>query len=150
MQRRVIQTGAWLAGGLVIAVGILGFWQGLDYPLGTARRMGPGYLPLMLSGLMIVLGVLLVLVEGRRPEAGLSERPAVRGFIAVLASICAFALLIERFGLVPAVVATVLISSLADARTKPVAAVILAAAAALLAVVIFIWGLSLPMDAFRW
>ena len=55
----------------------------MNYQMGTAVRMGPGYFPTVLGGLMVVLGV-LVLIEsvatfvapppGRMPQL-ISDRP---------------------------------------------------------------------------
>ena len=42
------------AGLLLILVGAGGFLMALDYPLGTAMRMGPGYFPRVLAGIYVL------------------------------------------------------------------------------------------------
>ena len=49
-----------LAGLLFIAFGLLFGVQALGLELGTAFRMGPGYFPLVLSGILILLGLAIV------------------------------------------------------------------------------------------
>ena len=43
----------------------LGLWLSRDYPIGTALRMGTGYVPRLLCWLLLGLGV-IVLVQGLR------------------------------------------------------------------------------------
>ena len=59
-----------LAGLLFIAVAVLGLWISRDYPIGTALRMGTGYVPRLLCWLLFGLGV-IVLVQGLRERLGL-------------------------------------------------------------------------------
>ena len=48
-----------LAGLLFIAVAVLGLWISRDYPIGTALRMGTGYVPRLLCWLLFGLGVIV-------------------------------------------------------------------------------------------
>ena len=93
-----------LAGLLFIAVGALGLWLSRDYPIGTALRMGTGYVPRLLCWLLLGLGA-VVLVQGLREAQ--DARPlssadiwALRPVIFVTASLVIFGLSIERLGLV--------------------------------------------------
>ena len=54
-----------LAGLLFIGVAILGLWLSRDYPIGTALRMGTGYVPRLLCWILLGLGA-VVLVQGLR------------------------------------------------------------------------------------
>src|SRR5262249_59907775 len=58
-----------LAGLLFIAVAVLGLWISRDYPIGTALRMGTGYVPRLLCWLLLGLGA-VVLVQGLREGQG--------------------------------------------------------------------------------
>ena len=62
-----------LAGLLFIGVAVLGLWLSRDYPIGTALRMGTGYVPRLLCWILLGLGA-VVLVQGLR-EAQDRERP---------------------------------------------------------------------------
>ena len=47
------------AGLLLMAIAAFFGWQTLDLEIGTSLRMGPGYFPMVLSGLLFVLGALV-------------------------------------------------------------------------------------------
>ena len=46
-----------LAGLMFLAIGAVAIWMAQDYPIGSALRMGPGYFPIVLSGIMILFGI---------------------------------------------------------------------------------------------
>ena len=50
-----------LAGLMFVAVGALGLWISRDYPIGTALRMGTGYVPRLLCWVLLGLGVVIFL-----------------------------------------------------------------------------------------
>ena len=52
-----------LAGLLFIAVAVIGLWASRDYPIGTATRMGTGYVPRLLCWILLGLG-LVIFVPG--------------------------------------------------------------------------------------
>ena len=60
------------AGALFIVLGVgFGLNAYLSLDLGTTMRMGPGYFPLLLSGLLVILGVAILLrAFGAPNEAG--------------------------------------------------------------------------------
>ena len=45
-----------LSAGLFIGLAVIGLWLNQDHNLGTARRMGPGYMPMLVFWLQIILG----------------------------------------------------------------------------------------------
>ena len=104
-----------LAGLLFMAVAAFGLWVSRDYPVGTALRMGTGYVPRLLCWVLLGLGA-LILVQGLRAAVRgrcARSRPAWRAVIAVTAALVLFALSIERLGLVVAIVLLVGIGALA-------------------------------------
>jgi hypothetical protein len=79
--------------------------------------MGPGYVPRMLSLILLALGFVICIVaviSGSEPV----ERPKWKPITLVTIGIVCFALLFERAGLIPALVVLVLISSLAGEEFK--------------------------------
>jgi hypothetical protein len=140
-----------LAGGsIAIAIGGFAVWEASGYTIGELSRMGPGYFPVALGVVMIGLGAALIF-EGRRADAEPAENPAWRTLIAVLTGIGAFALLLERTGLVPASVALVLLAALAEPQYRPGQTVLLALAISAISVLVFTVLIGLPLPAFaRW
>ena len=61
-----------LSGVMFIAFGLVALYFGRNLALGTTVRMGPGYVPHMLSYIMLVLGgiiAVVALVDGRRDRS---------------------------------------------------------------------------------
>ena len=50
-----------LSAGLLIVLAAVGLWLNMDHTMGTARRMGPGYMPFLSFSIMLGLGVLVLL-----------------------------------------------------------------------------------------
>jgi hypothetical protein len=48
-----------IAGGIFILLALIGYWLNLDHTLGTARRMGPGYMPMLSFWLLGGIGVIV-------------------------------------------------------------------------------------------
>lgn len=137
-----------LVGGLALAVlGAAFAWGALDLPLGTARRMGPGYLPLVVAGIAILLGLLIAVSALGR--AGRIPPIEWRPFLGVLAGLAAFGIAVRPLGLLPAIVLAVLASATADARSRPLPALALALFLAGAAHLVFIVGLRLPLVPWR-
>lgn len=147
-----IDAACLIGGGLAIAIGGFAAWEASAYPLGTLNRMGPGYFPVALGGLLMALGGALGLSGlrwGKTAPAPL-EPPNLRSLIFVLTGIAAFAALVRTAGLVPATVALVVLSSLSERRIRPLQVALLAIAVSLLCVLLFRVLIGLPLPAFRW
>lgn len=137
------------AGAVPIGIGLLTLFETWALPLGSSRNMGPGYFPTLLGILMILLGVGIIVVEGRQEDVN-PPRVALRPLLAISLAIIAFALLVKRFGLAPAVMAATIISSAADRDMRPVGTLVYAIILALFTVVLFQYVLGLRVEAIRW
>jgi hypothetical protein len=138
-----------LAGLMFMAVAIFALWISRNYPIGTAVRMGTGYVPRLLSWVMLGLG-LLILVQDvwSRTHEQIVDAEAVsfvRPMLFVTASIVAFGLTIERLGLVIATMLLIGIGSLAGPGKRPLETLIAAAVMAAASVAIFILALGLTI-----
>ncbi len=106
-----------LSGLMFIGFGLSVLYFGQKLAVGTSVRMGPGYVPHMLSYILLALGGIICVVAlyagGETVEA-----PKWRPITMVTIGIVAFALLLESFGLFPALVALVIISSLGGDEFK--------------------------------
>jgi len=138
-----------VCGGLLIVFGLgVSWYAAASYDLGTVRRMGPGMFPTALGVILAVLGLLIMVPAFFRT----GERPYIRFFapVFVLAGVAGFALLVRPFGLIPAILAVVVISSLAELKVRPVSLTLLSAGMCLLAWLVFRVGLGMTMPMFRW
>jgi hypothetical protein len=133
-----------LSGLLFITVAVFGLWVSHNYPVGTALRMGTGYMPRLLCWLLLGLGA-LVLAQGlRQPAAPLrSSAQSLRAMLSVTLALVAFALSIERLGLVLAIVLLTGIGALATRALRPLETAIAALVLIALSWGIFIEGLGL-------
>jgi hypothetical protein len=115
-----------------------------DLPMGRLVRMGPGYLPIVLCYLLGGIG-LIIAARGFTIDGPKLEAWAWRPLIALIASLIAFALLLDRAGLVLAIVTTTVIASSAAAPFRPVTSLILGVALSFMSTVLFVWLLGLPL-----
>src|SRR3977135_2431089 len=134
-----------LAGLMFIAIAALGLWVSRDYPIGTALRMGTGYVPRLLCWILMGLGA-AVLVQGLREKDAPPQRTSCRPrmpIVVVTTSLVAFAFAIEQLGLVLSILLLVGIGAIA-ARDIRIWETLLAALVLVgLAWAIFILGLGL-------
>jgi uncharacterized membrane protein len=136
-----------LAGLLFIATGGLFTFQSLGLELGTTFRMGPGYFPLVLSLILVLLG-LVVLVQATRVQGEPVGALAWRGMLLILPAPILFGLTVRGLGFVPALFLTALVASFASSKMNPIVAVILSAAVTLFSTLVFINALGLPFRLF--
>ena len=137
------QSDFW-CGLLFVAIGATVLVMAGQYRLGTAARMGPGYFPTLLGGLLVFLGFTLaipaVFKDGEKVPR-LHWRPLVM----VLLSIAAFGVALEYFGFAIAVAVLVVVGSLADPDLRPHETASLAVFLVLFSIGIFVGLLGLPL-----
>jgi len=57
------------AGLMLIAIGAAAIFVARNYPFGTALRMGPGFFPVVLGGLLIAFGLAVLAIGLRQGES---------------------------------------------------------------------------------
>jgi len=115
------------------------------YSLGSAGKMGPGYFPLLLGGVLAGLGAILIarsIVITGEPVARLHLLPLT----IVAAAICLFGVMIEPLGLVLALAVLTVLSAVAGRRFRPLETAALTLALIVLSVGIFVYALGLPLN----
>lgn len=130
---------------IYVGLGALFMWFGQDYRMGTGARMGPGYFPIVLSGILIVLGLISIgrsfLVEGEKVGA-IAWKPM--GL--TMAACIAFAVLLKPLGLIFSLAALCLISFRASQFFKiDRVAVIGLLGLIVFCVLVFVKGLGVPL-----
>lgn len=136
-----------LAGLTIAAVGGWFFVGAFDYRIGTAVRMGPGYLPMVFGIITVVLGLAIVLLALGRD--GKLPLPAPRACLAVLISIAGFALVLPRAGLIPAALVAVMIATRGDRDARLTTSLLLAVCVAASSWFVFVELLGMAMPVFR-
>ena len=132
------------AGLMFIAFGLFFLvWAQINYQMGSAVRMGPGYFPSVLGGLLAFLGV-LVLVDAFVEAGAKVPRFHFRPVFFILAGCLAFAYLLKPLGLVGAIIALVFIGAFGGHEFKFKEVAILAAVMIVFSVLVFVKGLTLP------
>lgn len=136
-----------LSAALVALIGVFFVLGVRNLEFGTARMMGPGYFPVTLGAILLCLAVAILITGSLRREE-ITERFAIRPFIAVLASVLVFTLTVEPAGLVPAVAIATLVASTASPMAKLRTAIATSVVTAGLCWLIFIVGLGVPVRPF--
>ncbi len=132
------------AGVLFIAFGLGAIIVGSNYTLGTAARMGPGYFPRILGGLLVLLGLALALRALRfngPPLPGWKWRPV----LVVLTSVAAFGLIVNHAGVVLSTILLIVASSAASHEFRLRESIVAGCILAALAVGVFVIGLKLQL-----
>jgi len=131
------------AGVMFLGVGGVAMIASRSYPLGTTLRMGPGYFPTLLGGILILFGI-YVLVRGLRSNEKIQSNWSPRALIALPLSMALFGITMHYAGFVPAIVVLIFASAASGREFKVVHILLLTAFLCLLSVAAFIWGLGLP------
>src|SRR5215468_5711838 len=124
------------AGFMFAAFGAIFALGARQYSIGTLDEMGPGFLPLCVGILLVLVGVLLIaksLIAGGDALAEFSIPP----LLLITCSICAFALIFPHLGLVAAIFVLTVIAARASPEFRLSEAVLLAALLAALSAGVF-------------
>lgn len=136
------------AGLLYLGIGTATLYIALDYNMGNAVRMGPGYFPRVLGGILVVLGMVAIIRSIVKPGEPLGDI-AWKSAGLVSGAMAMFGMLLVPAGLLFALLALILASASASVafgwRVRPLLAMLglIGFCAAL-----FVGGLHLPMPLF--
>ena len=144
------------SGLMFTVVGTAFAWGATTYSVGTGARMGPGYFPLMLGILMALIG-LGIMFSGLTVETADGEKIgkwAWKQVVFIQGANLAFGILlgglpsigVPAMGMIIAIYALVIISSLAGHEFKLPTVLILATVLAIGSYIAFIWALKLQIQ----
>jgi hypothetical protein len=133
-----------VAGVLFAAAGAAAIVIGVNYPLGTAARMGPGYFPRILGILLIVLGSALAL-RALKLQGAPIPRWHWKPTIIVLGSVVLFGAIVNSVGLALSTVILIVLASAASPEFRPKESVVSGIALAVLSISVFVIGLKLQL-----
>lgn len=134
-----------LAGVFVSAVGLYFSLAGMEYSFGSASRMGPGYMPVVLGCILVVLGMSIMIPAFFRK--GDSIEVSWDSLIASLLSLCVFALVLNTIGVFFSTVVAVLIAGIPK-KISYMKRIVIALAIAVVTSLIFVTGLNMNISMF--
>ena len=126
-----------------------------NYRLGDSARMGPGYFPLLLGGILSVMGLIVAVLSLRSSaEANTVGAIAWKPLILIITANLVFGVLlgglpslnVPALGLVIAIYALVVIAAMAGTRFSLKSALVLGTVLAIGSYLTFIVGLSLQFQ----
>jgi hypothetical protein len=130
--------------GLVFAgTGAVAMFIARTYPFGTTLRMGPGYFPRLLGGILICFGI-YVMVRGLRNFEKIQGNWSVRALIVLPLSMVLFGVVMELGGFIPALAVLIFVSAASGREFKFKEVLLLTVLLTVMSVAMFIWGLGLP------
>jgi len=137
------------AGILFVAVGSLYGGIALEtLPMNSAREMGPGYMPVILSSIVVLIGLAVVVrsffIAQETPFGKVAWRPVVMLSLAAIV----FATFLDQLGLFPAVLATAFIACLSSSQIGYRQAILIAVGLAAFCTLVFGYGVGLPIPLF--
>ena len=147
MKTPLQQNRDFLAGMLFLLIGGIGLYVALSYPFGTLQKMGPGYFPRVLSGILIAFGF-VTLIRGLKSGEKVQGTWGWFPLVMLTISLVAFGFLMEHFGMIPALVVMLFTAAYAGKEAKFREIAVLTVIACIAATAIFIWGLKLPFPLF--
>lgn len=143
MRFNLLSNRDFLAGLMFIVTGAVAMFISRDYPMGSALRMGPGYFPMVLGGIMIAFGI-YVMTRGLRTQEKVQGNWSLRALFVLPLATVIFGVLMEEAGFIPALVALIFISAAAGDQFKWLEVLVMAIALTAVSVALFIYGLGLP------
>ncbi len=128
----------------LLACAGLAWWFGRGLSVGTAFRMGPGYIPRLLTWIILGFGLLLLLRAFVLHGPRLAPWP-LRPLVLVLGGMLVFAFSVERAGLLIASLLVVGLAALASPQNRWRSVLALSVGLALAACALFPLLLQLPL-----
>ena len=143
MNPSILNNKDFWAGLLLIAVGATAMFIARNYGFGTALRMGPGFFPIILGGVLIVFG-LYMLASGLRQPEKIAGSWSLRALIILPLSLILFGVLMEHGGFVPAMIVLIFGSATASTEFRFVEVLLFSLGLTALSAAVFVWALGLP------
>ena len=132
------------AGAVFAAIGFAFMAGALTLDIGSAFKMGPGYFPLVLSGLLALLGLVVMAKSVNMPPETIGTVPW-RGLVLILAAPVIFGATVRGTGLLIALPLAIFAAASASRRAGLAVAIALVVGLTVFCVLVFGYGLGLPL-----
>ena len=147
MKADLLRSKDFVAGLLFLAIGAGAIAVARDYPFGTAMRMGSGYFPTVLGGILVLFGVYLM-ARGVRLRAQVPIAWGWKPLGCIVLSMVLFGFLFPRLGLVPALIALFFTSAAGGREFRFREVLALTVVMTAFALIVFVYVLKLPFQLF--
>lgn len=142
------------AGALMALIGAGAVLQASQYRPGTLFHMGPGFFPLILGMVLVLLGMLIAGAAVFSPAESEDDRDVLtrrewRGWLCIIAGPVLFIVLGKFGGFIPAAFACVFVSAFGDRTSTVKEAFLLAAGVTVFGVLLFSYVLQVSMPLWR-
>lgn len=140
---KIRSTEDFWSGVMFMGFGALAIVIARDYPMGSAMRMGPGYFPTMIGGLLIATGAIISAISFKVDGVGIGKVPW-RAMVLMSVAFVLFGWGMEHIGFLPSLALLIVVSTFSTPhfRWKELAIETVVLMAGSWAV--FIYGLELP------
>lgn len=137
-----------VSGGIFVVAGTYFALESLTYDVGTAFRMGPGFMPLALGTVLAGLGLAIAASGWKKPDAEQRLAPAWRGIVLIIGVIVFFGATIRGLGFVPVVLISSFAAALSSRLNSPLFSILLAITLTVMCTLIFVVGLGMSVPLF--
>lgn len=151
MQLKIKSPEDFWSGLMFVAFGIAAMYMSRNYPMGSALRMGPGYFPTWLGGIMTFIGAIVFGRSFYLKGEGLTAW-SFRPLLVLVFSIAFFGVCLDEIeiGFVPSLLILILGAAFAHDDVHWVEMILLAVLLTAGCIGIFIYGIGLPYKLFWW
>ncbi|MEO8847711.1 MAG: tripartite tricarboxylate transporter TctB family protein [Casimicrobiaceae bacterium] len=132
------------SGLMFVVIGAAAVIIAINYPMGQAARMGPGYFPRALGTFLVVLGAVSIW-RGLRVRGPAISRWKFRPVVVVLASVVVFGNVVQLLGLALSTLFLVFVASAASHEFRWKEAALSGVLMAALCVGVFVFGLGIQL-----
>ncbi|MCE5281567.1 MAG: tripartite tricarboxylate transporter TctB family protein [Deltaproteobacteria bacterium] len=148
MISRLMKNKDFWAGMMFAGFGVAAMFIARDYRFGSATRMGPGFFPTVLGGILVAFGV-SIMGLGLRSGEKIQGHVSLRTLGLLILSLILFGVLMQWAGFIPALVALVFLSAAAGKDFRFLEILMLTVILVVASAALFIWGLELPYPLFK-
>lgn len=131
------------SGAIFVAFGAYFALEAMRYEFGTPFRMGPGFMPIVLGGILVALGVAVAAKGLGRPDEDAPAPWPWRGIVLVLGTIIFFAATLRGLGFLPVVLISGFATAISSTRNTVLSALVVSVGLCILCTLIFVVGLGL-------
>ena len=148
MKPELVRNKDFWSGIMLILIGAAAMFVAREYRFGSALRMGPGFFPIVLGGILVAFGICIMAV-GLHSTERLQPNFSFRALALPPLALVLFGLFVERVSFIPAVVVLIYVSAASGKAFRFLEVLLLTVTLVVGTVALFIWGLGLPYPLFK-